>query len=33
VKLFVVAMDPQSWIVVRWERLDPDEVDVAAAGQ
>lgn len=23
VKLYVVAMDPESWIVLRWEKLDP----------
>ena len=28
VKIFVVAMDPQSWIVLRWEKLDQDGVRV-----
>ena len=32
VKLYVVAMDPQSWIVLRWERLDPDGVRVTMRG-
>jgi hypothetical protein len=33
VKLYVVAMDPQSWIVLRWERLDPDGVRVTMRGR
>lgn len=33
VKLFVVAMDPDSWIVLRWERLDPDGVRVTMRGR
>lgn len=33
VKLMVVAMDPQSWIVLRWERLDPAGAQMTMRGQ